>query len=194
MAENMGPTANQAVWKDANNGQVIAEFYRDSAYMPYQSDQEKRPVFRPRDMVKISQAGEPDNLKEEVNEIHKQRFPQQWSQYQAGQAQMVSGVPLIELFPGNPEVIAQLKTVNVHTVEGLIAVADSAAHNVPFLVEWKNRARAYIERTTNASSLYDLEKRLDAEKAEKQALMDRLAALEEKFTAPGSEPKSKKAA
>ena len=193
MEAQMGPTANQAVWQGttANTGQVIPQFYRGSKYMEFRSIAEGRPVFDARDMVKIMQAGEMDNIIEEVNELHRQRWPQQWQQYQAGQAQMVAGTPLIELFPGNPEVIAQLKTVNVHTVEGLIGVSDSAAHNVPFLTEWKNRARTYVERTTRASSVHELEKKLEAEHADKLALMDRLAALEEKFTVP-TEPEPTK--
>ncbi len=179
----------QAAWKDSDQ-QVIPQFYKDSKYMPFQSEQEGRPVFKPMDMVKIMQAGEVDNLKIEVDETHKQRWPQQWAAYQSGQEQMIAGIPLIELFPANPEVIAQLKTVNVHTIEGLLAVADSAQHAVPFLTEWKNRAKAYIERTSKASRIHDMEQRFAAKE---QAMAERMAALEAKLL-EASEPKSKKAA
>lgn len=187
-----GPTVNQAAWKDANSGQVIPEFYRYSKLMPFKSAAEQRPVYEALDYVKIMQAGEPDSTIEVVNEMHKQRWPQQWAQYQAGQAQMVAGIPLAELFPVNPEVIAQLKTVNVFTVEGLVAVPDSAGSNVPFLTEWKNRARAYIERTSKAAGFAELE-------AQNKALMDRLAALEAKAADTAeptatAEPKKQKAA
>ncbi len=187
-----GPSVNQAVWQDANNGQVIPKFYRWSKLMPFQSEQEKRAVYKAMDMVKIMQAGEPDSTIEEVNEIHKQRWPQQWAQYQAGKEQMMGGIPLAELFPVNPEVVAQLGTVNVFTVEGLMAVPDSAQHNVPYLTEWKNRARAYMERTSKAAGFAELEHRLEAEKADKAALLDRLAALEAKMAEPIIETKNMK--
>ncbi len=187
------PQPGQATF-DGKPDSVVPEFFRASKHMPHQSEVEKRPVFVGIDRVKISQTGEMDNTIEDVNEWHKQRWPRQWEQYQAGQAQMIAGTPLIELFPGNPEVVAQLKTVNVHTVEGLIKVPDSAQHAVPFLAEWKNRAQQYVERTQKSATITEIEQRFEVEHAEKIALQGRLAALEAKFAEMPKGAKQKEAA
>lgn len=177
----------QAAFSAGANDQVIARFYKDSKHMPAQSADAGRPVFKAMDMVEIRQVGETDSLKEEVHELHKMRWPNQWQQYQANMEQIVSGTPLVELFPGFPEVIAQLRMINVHTIEGLIKVPDSTqtATQVPFLTEWKKRAVEWQARMQKADGVNELEKMLDAERAARKSLEDRLAALE-------AGPKSKK--
>lgn len=165
---------------NAASAQVIPHFYRDSKYMEAESKEKGVPVFKPIDRVKIMQAGEQDNTIEDVHDLHRARWPQQWDAYQRGQEQMVSGTPLIELFPGFPEVIMQLKMVNVHTIEGLIACPDSTATNstVPFLSEWKKRANEWQARVQKSAGAHELEKALEGERAARKALEDRLAALE----------------
>jgi hypothetical protein len=134
-------------------------------------------VFKAIDRVVIRQQGEVDSTIEDVHEGHKMRWPQQWAAFQAGLEQIVSGTPLLELFPGNPEVVAELKAVNIHTIEGLLACPDSAqtASKVPFLGEWKKRAKVYGERMFKANGVAELE-------AQNRALQDRLAALEAKLS------------
>lgn len=175
-------TPGQAAFNATANDQVIARFYKDSKHMPAASTDAGRPIFKPMDMVEIRQVGETDSLKEEVNEVHKMRWPNQWQQYQSNQEQIVSGTPLIELFPGFPEVIAQLRMINVHTIEGLIKVPDSTqtATTVPFLSEWKKRANEWSARMTKAAGVNELEKALEGERAARKSLEDRLAALEAK--------------
>lgn len=178
----MPPQSGQAGW-GASTDQVIPRFYRDTKYMPAQSEAEGRPVFKPMDMVEIRQAGEMDSLKEEVHNGHRMRWPQQWDAYEKGREQIVAGTPLIELFPGFPEVIAQLKASNIHTIEGLVSCPDSASTvaHIPFLGEWKKKAKEYVARTSKSATFTEMEKRFNAVAAEKSALEQRLAALEAKL-------------
>lgn len=178
MAFNAPVQPGQASFSGVNDP-VLPVFYRASKYMPFQSEAEGRPVFAAIDRVVIRQQGEVDSTIEDVHELHKQRWPQQWAAYQLGLEQVVSGTPLIELFPGNPEVVAELKAANIHTIEGLLACPDSAAtaSKVPFLGEWKKRAKVYGDRMFKANGVAELE-------AQNKALLERLAALEAKMTEP----------
>lgn len=182
----------QAAFNATVNDQVIATFYKDAKYMPFQSEAEGRPVFKPMDMVLIQQVGEVDSLKEEVHEGHRMRWPAQWASYERNQEQIIAGTPLIELFPGLPEVVAQLKTVNVHTIEGLIKVPDSSATQtkVPFLSEWKKKANQWAERMQKANGFTELERELDIERKKNREMLERLAALEARVSEPVAQGKN----
>ncbi len=159
---------------------VFPRFYMASKYMPALSQQEGKPIAKPLEMVEIRQAGERDTMIEEVNDQHRYRWPQQYAAFKAGQSQIQAGTPLGMLFLANPEVVEELKRGNVHTIEALLEVPDSAINAIPFLTEWKKRAKLYLDGTAKGKGFHVLERALDAEKAKTAALEERLAALEEK--------------
>lgn len=175
-AFNASVQPGQAAFSASQNDTMIAVFHRGHKHMPAESEATGRPVFKGIDYVTLSNPGEKDNIIEEVHELHKLQYARQWDAYQKGMEQVVSGTPLIELFPGFPEVIQQLRMINVHTIEGLMKTPDSTATatQVPFLSEWKKRAQAWSERQSSS----ELQRSLDAERAARKALEDRLAALE----------------
>lgn len=152
--------------------QVYPLFYRDSKYQPIIPGVREVPTSISIDMVQIRQAGEKDFIREEVNEFHKRRWPTQWQAYQAGREQAQDGTPIEMLYPGQTEVSTELKRFNVHTVEALANVADSAGAMIPFLTDRKNAAQAFLDRYSKAKG-YDELQQQNAE------LMRRLEKMEE---------------
>lgn len=170
---------------------VIPVFYSDTKLLTFQSEQEGIPVSQQVDMVRIFQAGERDTTIQEVNSLHKRRWPAQWAAYAAGREQVASGTPLALLFPGAPEVVEDCRRQNIFTVQALANVPDSAGHALPFLVTWKKKAQDFLEANEKGKGFNQLEARLDSAEKEKQALADKLAALEAQLDALTAPAKKK---
>jgi len=157
--------------------QVMPFFYRAQRYQPVIPGVRDEPTSIGVDMVEIRQAGEKDTQKEEVNDLHKRRWPQQWAAFQAGRAQVADGTPIEHLFPAQPEVAAELKRFNFHTVEALAGAPDSAGAIVPFLTDRKKQAALYLAKNSKAKGYDEL-------RTQNAALMERLAALEAQMAEP----------
>lgn len=164
--------------------QVLPRFYRAAQYKPAISQETGVPTSEPIDMIEIRQAGEKDSVKEIVNELHKRRWPQHWAAYQQGREQIQSGTPLELLFPGNPEVVEELKRSNVHTIQALVGIPDSSLNILPFLTDWKKKAEIFLKGTEKGKGFHELERSLAVAQHENRDLKARLDALEAKLAAP----------
>ena len=139
--------AESANWMDMegaqNSGGLNVQFYRGTKRDVYNSILDGAPKDIGIDYVKVSNAGEKDNVIHEVNELHKRRWPDQWRAYQEGRAQIADGTPLDMLFPGNPEIVSTLKANNVHTIEQLSDYPDSSL--TAFTPTWKAKAQQFLK-------------------------------------------------
>lgn len=180
------PSPTQQGFQGTEAG-VFPRFYRAARYMPHLSQEGGIPVTEPADMVEIRQAGEKDTQVEIVNETHKRRWPNHWAAYQQGREQIQSGTPLEMLFPGNPEIVEACKRANVHTIQALIAVPDSAGHVLPFLTDWKKKAGIFLKGTEKGKGFHELEKALAAAEHKNRDLEERLKLLERSMSKEKSE-------
>jgi len=160
--------------------QVYARFIREMRPDNAASREQNKPMFKSVDMVEIRQIGEKDTFKEPVNDLHKRRFPAAWKAFEAGQEQMQNGTPLAVLFPTNPEVVENLKTSNIFTIEALAAVPDSSGANIPYLTTWKEKASKYIESVEKGKGYHELERQIEDRDLTIMELEDRIKALEAK--------------
>lgn len=164
---DMSSTATEG-WNGGKENGVFPKFYRGEKIDPIASQEAGVTVTKAIDMVVIFQAGEKDNVKEEVNVLHQRRWPQHWAAYQAGVAQMQTGTSLAMLFPANPEAITALNSANVWSVQALAQVPDSAGAVLPFLTTWKKKAQDFLAQAEAGKGFHAAEKR--AEAAEFKAL------------------------
>lgn len=139
--------AESANWMDMEGAQdkggLNVQFYRGSKRDVYNSTLKGLPIDVGIDYVKVSNAGEKDNVIHEVNELHKRRWPEQWRAYQEGRLQIADGTPMDMLFPGNPEIVSSLKANNVHTIEQLAEYPDSSL--TAFAPTWKQKAQQFLK-------------------------------------------------
>lgn len=111
---------------------LFVEFYSRAIQLQHESEKEGRPVFKRVPYTKItfpgnrlknydkptimaSENGRPSDL---------ERFPKQWELFQKGMKQVVEGMPLEHWAPLNIADVAELKGLNIHTVEQLANLSD----------------------------------------------------------------------
>lgn len=161
--------------------QVFPRFYQAMKPQPAASQAAGVPISKPIDMVEIHQAGELDYSKMEVDDTHKRRWPQHWAAYKDGKEQIATGTPIEQLFLGNPEVSAELKRFNVHTIQALVAIPDSAMDKIPFLADWKKKAEIYLKGTEKGKGFHELERQLATQSHENRELKEQLALQSERM-------------
>lgn len=191
---DMSSTSHNGQGWGGKENQVFARFYRDQKADFYQSQQRGVPVAKAVDMVEIRQAGERDSVKLEVTEVHKQRFPAAWQNYQRGMEQVQDGTPLGVLFPKNPEIVTTLQGNHIWTVQALAAVPDSSMPSIPFLFDYRKKAVEFLEGVEKGKGFHQLEKRLeDAElkNIEKDDLIKSMNARLLELEAVSKTPKTK---
>ena len=108
-----------------NDRNLFVRFFRKSVRNEARSREAGAPVFEAVDMVSIRQPMERDELITIAAPEYQMRFPQQWQQYQASQTQTQDGMPLEYLLEGKPEIMEQLRSRGVHTVEALAGLSEA---------------------------------------------------------------------
>lgn len=178
---NFAPVTQQG-WNGGNEQTVFPRFYQYLKPQYAASQEAGTPISKAIDMVEIHQAGEVDYVKEEVNETHKRRWPQHWAAYKEGREQIASGTPLEMLFPANPEVVADLKRFNIHTIQALVAVPDSAtAQGIHFLSDWKKKGEIFLKGTEKGKGFHELERALAVANQENRELKESIALQKERM-------------
>lgn len=142
-------------------------------------------------MVQVNIPGEIDAYAYEATEFYQRRWPKEWQAYKDGVDITASGTPLDILFPGSPDVIAELARIRVHTAEQLASLSDTGLNMIPRGLTLRNTARAYVQAKSGENP------EMDALRAQNEALAARLAALEAQAPVkrgPGRPPKVQQAA
>lgn len=152
---------------DAN---VVAEFFMDAVLQEYESSQAGHPVYRDVAFVRLSFPG--DRTKTFVGlatEEHQQRFPRQWEAFVRQGIQAHEGVPLSEWPVLAKSEVLGLKAANIHTVEQLAALPDSALSGMGWRL-LRNKAVAWLENAKDGSAVTKLLQQIEELKAHIQTL------------------------
>jgi hypothetical protein len=162
----------------------FAKFFKKHKQDVFKSQAAGMPVAIAVDCIEIRQIGEKDSVIREVRPDDKSNFAAAWNAYVQGQEQVQSGTPLSALFPANPEVVTELNTRNVWTVQALANVADSV-QGIPFLADYKKRAETYLKGVEKGKGFHELQAKLEESELKRieqddliKSLSDRLKALE----------------
>lgn len=157
--------------------QPFAKFFRKHKIDVFASQAAGMPIAKAVDCIEIRQIGEKDSVIREVRPEDKAVFSHAWNAYQQGQEQVASGTPLSALFPANPEVVTELNTRNIWTVQALANVADSV-QGIPFLADYKKRAETYLAQVEKGAGFHVLQSQLETAQLKNMELEDRLKTLE----------------
>jgi hypothetical protein len=177
----------------ANNGDenLFVQFFKAPVKMEYKSEQEGRPIYEERLMVRIQSPGNNNNIVErEAWDGDKLRFPKQWLQFQVkGEQAGVEGTP-IEQWPAlNRAQVEELRAVRFYTVESIANASDAQLQGMGMGGQGlRIKAQAYLKAAQDTALVQkqaaDLERR-DSEIAELKSQVERLAALAEEKRGPG---------
>lgn len=105
---------------------VFVTFYTDAVELKYESERQKRPIFKDVPFIRKMVPGDANNIIERAaKEQDMQQYPRQWAEYEAmNKSGEVIGTPL-EKWPNVTRAqIKELKYVECHTVEQLAQMSD----------------------------------------------------------------------
>jgi len=169
---------------------LFVTFYKRAKTNNFKSREAGAPVFEGVDYVKIVIPGEKENVIDRpIKPWDKHRFPRQWQAYQDKKEQAIDGTPLDVLFPDSPETVAALKANQIHTVQQLAAISDTAAGGIQFGGEHRQRAKKFLLAAESGKGFHALEakqKEYDAAMKEQASIIDALKAQVEQLSKKGA--------
>lgn len=160
---------------------LIVTFYMESVLQGHESERAGRPIYKDVPFIWIRFPGDRTReVRRKVDMVGKNgatpdpvRFPRQWAAFERQQVQVQEGTPIEQWGPISKSHALTLKGVNVHTVENLAAVPDSALHNLGHGArELRDKAIAWLKAASDSAETTRLA-------AENQHLKDELTALKE---------------
>ncbi len=186
----------KADWMDvdgAQTGGVVVHFFRGTKYDPIKTGEEGYPVSRGIDYMRVGIAGEKDNAIFEIDPKSliavgsssplpvNRRYPELWRAYKDGREQSMSGTSLEVLFPGSPEVVANLKANNIYTVQQLAEYPDSSEFK--FGLTLKQKAQQFLDGL-KGNRFHELERQAAQDRAELEEMKRMVAQLTAQQEAP----------
>lgn len=125
--------------------------------------------------VRIQNPGERDYIEREAREEDKQRWPRQWHAFTQGRKYVAEGTPLELLFPDQPNIVATMNAVNIHTVQQLANLSgDAISRGGIGFQDWATKAKKYLESAEKGVNFQKFE-------AEKRKWEEREAALQKQI-------------
>ena len=166
-----------ALPSDENNAdnRLQVRFYKRPVQQENETQEAGRPIFKEFDFVHICVAG--DTLTEidtYVLNSHKQRFPQQWANYQnrvGANDDQIIGTPVSEWPLVSKSQAEELRAMKFHTVESIAGASDQqlqrmgmAAGMSPYA--FRDKAKAFLNLATTAAETDKRESEINALKQE----------------------------
>ena len=139
----LDPQENEQMY--AMDHKLYVVFYNKPVQLGFKSQEAGRPIFEDRAHIRIHVPGDKTTvIDDEVNDLHKRRFPKQWEKFQQAQSQSPEGTP-VEQWPQLTGSQAQeLKAVNVFTVEQLADMSDGQVMKFMGGMTLRDKAKAFL--------------------------------------------------
>ena len=180
LAEEFDPLHNRTLDGDMNaarwahDHKLVVRFRRAPVLNPRASTEAGRAIFDEKDFITIWTPGSQLTVIDAPIDsgFYASRFRKQYADWKAGIEAAVSGTPL-ESFPflfQKVGLTAELKAMHIHTVEQLAQLPDITLQKIMGGFELRKTAQEWLSKSTS-----------EADIAEKQALKDQLAQLQEQF-------------
>lgn len=178
------PSAHHSLLPGEDATSAFPRFYLEPELQGFESEKAGRPVYKDVEYVEIHIPGDSKSTwGGRVKDEHRMRWPAQYEAFKKGQEPVHDGYPLKEWPPMTPAMVANLASLNVHTVEQLAAVQDGALMNLGTGGrQIRDKARAWLEQAKGGEPLAalqakvaELEARLQVAEANKADLAARLA-------------------
>lgn len=163
------------------NRGIFPRFFMGEKEIKSLSEEKGYPQFRDQEMVEITIAG--DNrtvVVKKVDDSHKQRWPEQYAAFKRGEEEPLNGLPLKQCPLFTSAQVATMKALNIHTVEALAELNDSAIGRLGMGARaWVAKAKAYIKEGEKTAGVTKLA-------AENQLLRDEIEMLKLQIKELGS--------
>jgi hypothetical protein len=117
---------------------------------------EGRPIFDQIPFVTIISPGDNKNVPDtKVLEEHRQRWPKQWEAFEKGLEQPINGTPINQWPILNNAQVAELKALNIYTIEDVASLSDGGTQQVTGLMTLKQQAQAHLATSKDDGVIYE---------------------------------------
>jgi hypothetical protein len=156
--------ANQA--RFAMDHKLYVQFYIRPVMNNFRSSEEGRPIYEEQEYIRIIVPGDSKTTVDcPVDDTFRMRFTKQYDKFKKGLEQAVDGTPL-EMWPQmTVGLCAELKAMNVSTVEQLASLDDGKAQKIMGSYDLRRKAQAFLDaaqgEAANNKMVAELTKRDD---------------------------------
>lgn len=168
----MDPSQNARYSAD---DKLFVQFYMRAVQNKFESNQQGRPIFDEKEYIKIMIPGDRNsNVDSPVTPEYKMRFAERYSRFKSNEKQAQSGTP-IDIWPQmTVGRVAELKALNIFTVEQIAALDDGHAHKIMGFNDLRNRAQAFLATAEGDAENSKLAAELAKRDVEIQALKEQI--------------------
>jgi hypothetical protein len=150
----------------AMDNKLFVQFFMLAVRNEIKSIEAGRPIFDDKEYVRIITPGNTKSVLEvPVQEEHRSRFASRYERWKKGQGEALTGTPL-EMWPQmTVSQVAELKALNIHTVEQLASLSDGNAQQIMGNNSLRAKAKLFLDaaagEAVNTKMTAELEKRDD---------------------------------
>lgn len=169
-----------------NNG-IFPRFFTKAVQNKAKSEEAGRPIFEDREWVEIIIAGDKGSIVERpVRDEDRQRWEEHYERFKKGQESALEGTPVEQWPVLTTAQVAELKALNIFTVEALAELRDSALTNLGMGArDLQAKAQAYLSAAADSSVVQKQATKINDLERQVEFLKQQIADL-------GSEPKEPK--
>jgi len=148
----------------AGDENLLVKFFVSAVLDEKETALQGRKIFKDAEFIDIRIPGNKDNVViRPLRQMDLQRFPKHYAAFKARvSGDVVIGTPL-EAWPTpllTPARIAELRSLNIRTVEQIVAAADSITQSLMGFQSLKQAAQLFVEASKSAAPLADLTTKL----------------------------------
>lgn len=150
--DSMGVPVNGTMIPQGEERRLVVRFYHEPVKNNTKSATEGRPIFDELLFIEILAPGDRNTrVNRKVRDEDKARFPAAWARFERGQTTASHGTP-IEQWPAlGVRDVAEMKAMNIFTVEQIADLPDSFASKYVGLATYRNQAKAYIAAAADSA-------------------------------------------
>lgn len=164
---------------------LFVTFEKVAVEQKFKSEEAGRPIYEDFDFIRIIYPG--DKTKQTYRPVDligtamvpadHIRFPNQWAAFQRQEEQVSSGTPITEYPPVGKSQALELKGMNIHTVEQLAALPDSALDSFVATRALREKAKLFLEDAAKGSVVTAQKAQIDDLTAKLEALQAQVKEL-----------------
>jgi hypothetical protein len=182
-------SADQA--RFAMDNKLLVQFYVRPIHNAFKSAEQGRPIYEEEEYIKVIIPGDSKTTVDcPVDDTFRTRFAKQYERFKKGIAEAVTGTPL-EMWPQmSVGMVAEMKAINVSTVEQLAGLSDAVSQKIMGFHDLRRKAQAFLDaaagEAVNNKLQSELEKRDNEIELLKAQMQQLLVATQSKSESSGN--------
>lgn len=176
----------------AMDSKLYVRFYIRPVMNAFRSSEEGRPIYDEKEYINVIIPGDSKTTVDcPVNDEFRRRFQKQYDQFKRGIANVVEGTPL-EMWPQmSVGLVAELKAMNVLTIEQLAGLSDSVAQKIMGFHDLRRKAQSFLDAAKGEAESNKLARELEKRDDEIATLKLQMQQLMQASMAQGTNAKKK---